>query len=101
MGGVRWWQDMVGGQGTQLRADDPHHQVLRHSQAVCMLLTPLSSDGAANRSDTVLTTSLPGQWQPAQHLRMTRKSTRQGEDQLREAERGGGDSADWGERQTA
>ena len=92
---------MVGGLGTQLRADEPHHQVLDHRQAVCTLLTLLSSDGVANRSDTVLTTSLPGQWQPAQHLQMTHKSTRQGEDQLQEAERVGGDSADWGERQPA
>ena len=92
---------MVGGLGTQQREDEPHRQVLDNSQAVCMLLTPLSSDGVANRSDTVLTTSLPGQWQPALHLRMTHKSNRQGEDQLQEAERGGGDRADWGERQTA
>jgi hypothetical protein len=92
---------VAGGLGTQLRADEPHHQVLDHSQAVCTLLTLLSSDGVASRSDTVLTTSWPGQWQPAQHLQMNHKSTRQGEDQLQEADREGGDSADWAERQPA
>ena len=50
---------MVGGQGTQLRGDEPHHQVLDHSQAGGRLLTPLSSGVVANTSGTVLTTSLP------------------------------------------
>ena len=92
---------MAGGLGTQLRADEPHHQVHDHSQAVCTLLTLLSSDGIANRSDTVLTTSEPGQWQPSQHLKMIHKSTRQCEDQLQEAERGGEDSVGWEERKPA
>ena len=59
--GVRWWQGKVGGQGTQLRGDEPHHQVLDHSQAAGRLLTHLSSGGVANTSGTVLTTSLPAQ----------------------------------------
>ena len=92
---------MVGGQGTQLRGDEQHHQELVHSQAVGRLLTPLSSDGEANMSDTALTTSWPGQWQPVQHLQMTHKSTRQGVDQHQEAETGGVGSGDWGERQPA
>ena len=46
---------MVGGQGTQLREDEPHRQVLDHSQAVCMHLTPLSSDDVpAKESDTTV-----------------------------------------------
>ena len=56
----RWGRSVArygGGQGTQLRDDELHRQVLDHSQAVCMHLTPLSSDDVANRSDTVLTTS--------------------------------------------
>ena len=52
---------MVGGLGTQLRGDEPHHQVLDHSQAAGRLLTHLSSGGVANTSGTVLTTSLPAQ----------------------------------------
>ena len=32
-----------------------------YSMGGCMLLSPLSSDGVANKSDTVLTTSWPGQ----------------------------------------
>ena len=92
---------MVGGQGTQLRGDEPHHQELVHSQAVGRLLTPLSSDGVTSTSGTALTTSWPGQWQPIQRWQMTHKSTRQGVDQHLEAESGGVDSGDWGERQPA
>ena len=100
-GGVRWWQGKVGGQGTQQRGGEPHHQALVHSQAVCRLQTPLSSDGVANTTGTVLTTSWPALWQPVQRWQMTHKSTRQGVDQHLEAESGGVDSGDWGEWQPA
>ena len=69
---------MAGGLGIRQREGEQHHQVPDHIQAVCMLLTPQSSVGVANRSDIEILFCTKQLYTPRQyHYQLPRREEKQ------------------------